>query len=145
MSYQTWHNYGYGICTDTLETAEAARIQALIHCAPEYEKRVADLLCQQGITEPEADDYLELEIDGSYGIASIMESVILESEGISLTSCDDYNGTNYLLYMPSYPWSLRAEERGLTEETVRLVFAKYVSILSDDVLDIDYQSIENGG
>ena len=66
MSYHTWHNYGYGICTDKLETAEVSRIQELIRCAPEYEKVVDKLFQERGITEPTADDYLELEINGPY-------------------------------------------------------------------------------
>lgn len=145
MSYHTWHNYGYGICTDKLETAEVSRIQALIRCAPEYEKVVNTLLQEHGITEPTADDYLELEINGPYGIASILQDVILEVEGLLFSACDDYNSNNYLLYMPSYPWHLQRNEYNLTEEAVRQIFAKYVTILSDEVLDVDYESVENGG
>lgn len=145
MSFQTWHNYGYGICTDKLETADASRIKALIHCAPEYEKRTMELLLERGITDPDADDFLELELTGCYGIASIMEGVILEAEGLHFSACDDYNSTNYLLYMPDYPWNLQPKEHSLTEEAVRLTFAKYASILSDEVLEVEYQSVENGG
>ena len=128
MSYHTWHNYGYGICTDKLETAEVSRIQALIRCAPEYEKVVNTLLQEHGITEPTADDYLELEINGPYGIASILQDVILEVEGLLFSACDDYNSNNYLLYMPSYPWHLQRNEYNLTEEAVRQIFAKYVTV-----------------
>ena len=145
MSHHTWHNYGYGICTDKLETAEVSRIQALIHCAPEYEKVVNKLLHERGIAEPTADDYLELEINGPYGIASILQDVILEAEHLLFSACDDYNSNNYLLYMPSYPWHLQRNEHNLTEEAVRQVFAKYVTILSDEVLEVDYESVENGG
>ena len=145
MSYHTWHNYGYGICTDKLETAEVSRIQALIRCAPEYEKMANKLLQDRGISEPTADDYLELEINGSYGIASILLDVILEAENLLFTACDDYNSNHYLLYMPSYPWHLQKKEHSLTEEAVRQIFTKYVSILSDEVLEVDYESVENGG
>ena len=75
MSYHTWHNYGYGICTDKLETAEVSRIQTLIRCAPEYEKVINKLLQERGITEPTTDDYLELEINGPYGMASILSTM----------------------------------------------------------------------
>lgn len=145
MSYHTWHNYGYGICTDKLETSTVSRIQLLIHCAPEYEKAVNKLLLERGINDPQADDYLELEINGCYGIASLLQDVILEAEGLVFIACDDYNSNNYLLYMPSYPWHLPAKERSLSEEDIRQIFAKYVSILSDEVLEVDYQSVENGG
>lgn len=145
MSHHTWHNYGYGICTDKLENADVSRIKALLHCAPEYEKQAEELLLKRGITEPVADDYLELELTGCYGIASLIEGVILEAEGIQFTACDDYNSANYLLYMPNYPWYLQPKEQNLTEESVRLIFAKYASILSDEELEVDYQSVENGG
>ena len=145
MSHRTWHNYGYGICTDKLEAVEVSRIQALIHCAPEYEKVVNDLLLERKITDPEPDDYLELEINSCYGMASILQDVILEAEGLIFTACDNYDSSNYLLYMPSYPWQLQANEHSLTEESVRQIFAKYASILSDEVLEVDYQSVENGG
>ena len=145
MSHHTWHNYGYGICTDKLENAEVSRIQALIRCAPEYEKVVNKLLQDRGITEPTTDDYLELEINGPYGIASILQDVILEAEHLLFSAWDDYNSNNYLLYMPSYPWHLQRNEHNLTEEAVRQVFAKYVTILSDEVLEVDYESVENGG
>lgn len=145
MSYHTWHNYGFGICTDKLETADVSRIQALIHHAPKYEKQAEELLLERGISVPEADDYLELELTGCYGIASILEGVIMEAEGLQFTACDDYNSTNYLLYMPAYPWNLQPKEHRLTEDDVRLIFAKYTSVLSDEVLEITYQSVENGG
>lgn len=145
MSYQTWHNYGYGICTDPLETTDVARIQALIRCAPKYERKVNKYLLEQEITEPGADDYLEMELDSCYGIASIMEQVILEAEEIQFTACDDFNNAKYLLYMPPYPWTMTPKERDLTEDAVRLILSKYASILTDEVLEIDYQSVENGG
>ena len=47
--------------------------------------------------------------------------------------------------MPSYPWHLQKNEHNLTEEAVRQIFAKYVTILSDEVLEVDYESVENGG
>lgn len=145
MSYQSWHNYGYGICTDSLEIADVSRIKALLQCAPEYEKKAERQLQERGITDPDADDYLELEMSGCYGIASLMEGVILEAEGLQFTACNNYESTNYLLYMPTYPWYLNPKEQGLTEESIRQIFAKYVSILSDEELEVEYQSVENGG
>ena len=37
MSYQTWHEYGYGICVDDIETT-ANKVFELIHLAPNFEK-----------------------------------------------------------------------------------------------------------
>lgn len=145
MSYESWHNYGFGICTDPLETADVSRIKALLHCAPVYEKQVEDLLRDRGITDADADDYLELEINSCYGIASIMADVIEEAENLILTACDNYDSTNYLLYMPSYPWALRANEHNLTEEQIRKIIEKYAAILSDEAVEVEYESVENGG
>ena len=74
-----------------------------------------------------------------------VQDVILEAEHLLFSACDDYNSNNYLLYMPSYPWHLQRNEHNLTEETVKQIFAKYVTILSDEVLEVDYESVENGG
>lgn len=38
MSYQSWHNYGYGICVDDIETT-ADKVFELVHLAPEFEKK----------------------------------------------------------------------------------------------------------
>lgn len=37
------------------------------------------------------------------------------------------------------------KEENLTEETLRLVLAKYIFILTDEVFEVDYCSVENGG
>ena len=145
MSYQTWHNYGFGISTELLEATDVSRIKALIHRAPSYEATVTNLFQDIGIIEPIADDYLELERNNSYGIASIMADVIEEAENLLLTACNNFDGTNYLLYMPSYPWGLRAHETSLTEERVREIIEKYAAILSDEPVEVGYESVENGG
>ena len=51
----------------------------------------------------------------------------------------------YLLYSPSYPWQLKNSERDLTEEQLVQLFGRYVRILTDVPIDVDYQSVENGG
>lgn len=145
MSHVSWHNYGFGICTDPLAAADVSRIRALIHCAPAFEAKVEDLLRDSEIADATADDYLELEINNGYGLASIMAEVIGEAENVLLTACDNYDGEQYLLYMPSYPWSLRANEFTLTEERIRQIVEKYAAILSDEAVEVGYESVENGG
>ena len=39
MSYTTWHNYGYGICTDDIKTTPE-RIEQLLALAPEYAAKI---------------------------------------------------------------------------------------------------------
>jgi len=38
MSYSTWHNYGYGICTSDLKIDSVECIEELLKHAPEYRK-----------------------------------------------------------------------------------------------------------
>lgn len=78
-------------------------------------------------------------------LAIILQNVIQEAEDIRFTACDDYNSEPYLLYEPSYPWNMPVQERNLTEEKLRQLLSKYVSILTDEVFEVDYCSVENGG
>lgn len=71
--------------------------------------------------------------------------MIQEAEHVELTACDDYDGAEYLLFEPLYPWQIREEERFLTEEKIAKLLRKYIQILSDSVLEIEHQSVENGG
>ena len=83
--------------------------------------------------------------DFMLGLATILKEVISEAEGVSFTACDDFNGTDYLIYEPTYPWNMGELEYSLSEGRVKETLQKYVSILTDKAIDIDYQSIENGG
>lgn len=145
MSYHTWHNYGYGICTNALENADVSRIWTLIQMAPSFEKSVRAEFDEEEIADLTAEDFRELECSGRYGIASILESVIREVENIPLCACDDYDNNHYLLYMPTYPWYVQESEVKLTEEILDQLFAKYTSVLSDEEIEVEYQSVENGG
>lgn len=145
MSHCSWHNYGYGICTDDLDITDVSRIEKLIHMAPQYELQIRQKLTEAEIEDPTVDDYLDLDEDYNCGIATILANVIHETEGIWFTACDDYNYSVYLIYQPSYPWELQEKERNLTEESIRLILVKYISILTDQILTIEYHSAENGG
>ena len=71
--------------------------------------------------------------------------MIEEAEGIVFSACTDFEGDQFLIYQPSYPWNLPEAETALTEERTDEILTKYVAILSDDPVEIDYQSVENGG
>ena len=113
--------------------------------APQYEIQVRQRLQDAEITVPTVDDFLELDEDYNCGIATILANVIHEAEGIWFTACTDYNCAVYLIYQPCYPWELQEIERNLTEESIRLILVKYISILTDQILTIEYHSVENGG
>lgn len=154
MSYQSWHNYGYGICVDDISTT-ADKVFELVHLAPEFEKKfyewvetwreendpenIAEIITMEQIYEYEDDCYCE------YGLAPIISAVIEECEGIKLLACSDYNCYHYLIFLVAYPWYMSEKEKNMTEEDVRTLIAKYVNILTDVDITVDYQSVENGG
>lgn len=144
MSFQSWHNYGHGICTDDIKEHNIQRLKTLLSMAPIFEGKVQDRLSREAITSPQWDDYMAYDTDYELGLATILNEVIGEAEGIALTACDDYNGKTYLLYQPKYPWELTDAERGLTKKRVEEIFQRYVGILTDDFIPVGAQEVENG-
>lgn len=145
MSYTTWHNYGYGICTSDLEIKSVKRIEELLIHAPEYRKEIQDWFDECDNREPTVDDYFDFDQDYQNGIATILKEVIKEATGIEFEACDDFDCMRYLIYMPSYPWSMTERDRTVTKEELDEVLKKYVSIITDSEIIIDYQEVENGG
>lgn len=145
MSYSTWHNYGYGICVDDINTQNVERLRALLELAPEFKAKIEDWLSELDIKEPSWDDYMEFDQDYCLGLATILKEVIAEAEGIDLTACDNYDSKAYLLYQPMYPWDMSESDRGLTKEKVAELFRRYASILTDTLIEVDDQAVENGG
>lgn len=145
MSYQSWHIYGYSICVSKLQNVTVEKLRVLLSMAPEYQAKVENWLKESEISEPTVEDYYDFDQDYYLGLATILKEVIQEAEHVELTACDDYDGAEYLLFEPLYPWQIREEERFLTEEKIAKLLRKYIQILSDSVLEIEYQSVENGG
>lgn len=145
MSYCTWHNYGYGFRTDNIHIDSPERVRDLIHLAPDYEAWVLETFSENEITTPSLEDYLSLDEDFDNGIATILAEVIEEIEHIPLTHCDDFDGSVYLTYQPTYPWKLTEAEKMLTVEKLDEMLRKYAAIVTDDPIEMDYQEVENGG
>lgn len=38
MSYISWHNYGYGICEDDIQTKDLERLKAVLKLAPKLDR-----------------------------------------------------------------------------------------------------------
>ena len=93
------------------------------------------------------DDYLEYDEDWNSGVAYLLQKVIEEVENVRLDIAEDFDSYYYLMICPSYAWTtLTKEEKELnTEEKVNDLFRKYVGILTDNEITIEYQSVENGG
>lgn len=145
MSYETWHNYGYGICTSEIPESDVGRLQKLLVLAPKFHAKVEGWLKEQKITEPTWDDYMEYDQDFDLGLATILKEVIEEVEGIALNACDDYDSVRYLMYSPRYPWKLSDADRNLTQEGLKAMFLKYIGILTDREIEVEYQDAKNGG
>lgn len=145
MSYDTWHNYGYGICVDDIKEQDVVKLKQLLDRVPVFHAKVEKWLSDSGVVDPTWDDYMEYDQDFYLGLATLLQKVIEEAEGIQMTVCDDFDCKNYLLYPPSYPWQLNDVERSLTEEQLTEIFRRYVQILTSRPIDIDYQSVSNGG
>lgn len=146
MSYNTWHDYGYGIKVDDIGEVPPEKIRALIHMAPELEKDIDQWLSENDIADPTAEDYFESIIDDESGkLAALMKQVIQEAEDIELLSCDDFDGYRYLIYSSSYPWATSESAHKMTKERLEEIFTKYTKILTDKAIDVDYQSVANGG
>ena len=145
MSYCSWHVYGYGINVSDIVEKSLPRLQKMLNFAPDYQKSILNWFSEIGLSEPSYDDYMEFDQDYRLGLATILKETILEAEHIEFVSCDDFNGNTYLVYGPSYPWRIPNAEKDLTEEKIRAILSKYVSILTDETIIVDYQEIENGG
>ena len=144
MGYKSWHNYGYGICVSEIGEVPVERLITLLECAPVFHAEVQNWMQQHDISQPTYEDYMEYDQIFMLGLASLLSDVIKEAEHIQFTACSDYEGNDYLIYMPSYPWELAESERRLTEDKIVEVLSRYISLLTDKVLDIKYQSVENG-
>ena len=133
------------ICVDDIKEEDVGKLQELLNHAPEFHATIQRWLTEANITEPTWDDYMEFDQDYLLGLATLLQKVIEEAEGIQMTACNNFDSVAYLLYSPSYPWQLKNSERDLTEEQIVQLFGRYVRILTDVPIDVDYQSVENGG
>ncbi len=151
MSYTIWHDYGYGINTDKIETT-FDKILDFVCLAPNY-KKVFEEYMKHDIEELKKlnltmNDFEEMLYNADSPLSSIIASVIYELEDITLTVCSEYDISNFCLFSPKYIWKMTNNERALTEDGVKQLFAKYVAHLTNQTLedlDYGYQEVENGG
>lgn len=144
MSFKTWINYGYGICTDDLPLNND-NLEELMSRAPIFLEECNRWLEEnRGVDCPRGLDYFDAE-DIDYGIATILAEVILEAEGLYFTACDDFDGKTYLIYQPCYPWEMNERDSVMTEEKIADILREYVGILTDSPIEIGHHDVENGG
>lgn len=150
MSYSCWTTDGYGFCIDDLMKKNdhfVDRLLELMKKAPKFYSAFENYIGANKITEVDIEVLNEYgrDIDCCTGISSILRGIIEEIESITLIDCNDFDNHEYLLYGPSYPWSMAECERNLTEKAVNDMFGKYIELLSDSDVPIEYYSVENGG
>lgn len=145
MSYHTYSVDGFGFSVDEINT-NILRLRRLLNCAPNFNKEMDKYLKECEITKPELDDYLEYDQDYLSGLAYILQQVIEEAEDISLVIADDFDCEWFVMLCPSYPWEeISEKQKSLTIEKATEIFQKYIGILTDSPVKIEYQSVENGG
>jgi hypothetical protein len=145
MSYETWHIYGYGVKISEIAEISMSNVVEMVQTAPNFAKNFNEWLRDCDIKEPTLEDLEEFDTDYCLGLVSVLREVISEVENIELTACEDYDGDKYLLYSRSYPWRMTELEKSLKEEDIQSLMVKYLSKITDEAIDIDYYSPENGG
>lgn len=156
MSMQTWVNYGYGVKANDIQT-DMHRLFAFIDLAPNFKKEYYEWLEDNySIKETNKDTpiWAILSMDdilcyedtyGNDGIAAILLNVMTEKEKIDFYGTVDYNGDAYVMYPPAYPWQLREEEHGITQDFLTQVFKKYIKMLTEEEIEVDFYAAENFG
>jgi hypothetical protein len=148
MSYQTWSTYGFGFCVNDIKTTpeKILKLAALNEDTLNDLREYFDFIYEDGYEDKELtlDDFCDFEgIDGELGLSTVLREVI--DKEIPIVWADDFDGYNYILYCPSYPWNLQEKEKNLTREDVQKIFQRYIKILTDESIEIDFCCVENGG
>lgn len=145
MSYHTWSIDGYGFSVARIETT-ATKVRELLSYAPKFNNKIREDLMERGITNPKLGDYLSYDEVWCSGLAYIIQETISEAEDIQLDIASNFDDEWYVLFCPSYPWSnISNKEKCLTQESLTKIFSKYIKILTDNQIYINFQSVENGG
>lgn len=148
MSYHTWSIDGFGFCVDDIKTTPkrvlklAALNEATLSDLREY---LSDVY-ENGYKDEELtmEDFDEFEgTYGELGLSTILRDVI--GQEIPIDWADDFDGYDYILYCPTYPWNLQEREKNLTSDSIKEIFEKYIKILTDEPITITYCRVENGG
>lgn len=144
MSYHVYTIDGYGICNDW-EDCETTRdrIEKLLDTTCELEERFHNSFGFEYSVEEVENEY---ESDSGYmGLFGLLCDAINEDSDIKFCVCDDFDGAYYILYTPTYPWNLGADEKRITEEDIKRFLWKYTTILFGHPFKVDYYRCENGG
>lgn len=131
---------GYGICTDKINTTPK-QMRKLLKLAPETEKSVKsyfkdfDMPYSSAKYMDEFEDYEDY--NGNQGIAVILKEIFEEVEDITLEVSSDY------VYLPiDAPWNFGETEKHLTHDALEKLFDAYVSILTNEKIEMEFLTIQ---
>lgn len=152
MSYQSWHAYGLGIRCEDIKT-NLDRLKAMLSLAPKTNFAIRRYLEREGFNSvpgdsgkiPTWDDYMAYDENFDLGLATILAEVMAECEDVRFSAVDDAEGNTYVVYSQSYPWRMSDKEKNLSEHAVWEMIQKYVRMLTDADVAVEYQEIKNGG
>ena len=146
MGYHTYSVEGFGFSVDEIDT-NIPRLRQFLHCAPDFRKEIDKYFLDTQIVNQKLDDYLEYDQDCGSGLAYIIQRVIEEAEDTWITIAENFDGEWFVLLSPAYPWVKQGSTYNAltTEDKARKLLQKYIDILTDSQVSIDYQSVENGG
>lgn len=157
--------HGHGICTDfsmrgkfkEIKTSEDLEpLKKLINMAPNF---AADhtMATLEAMEETILEDKMSLagaasdlayalfgDDAGLCGLSHILALVIAECEDIHLVSTLDGDCNEYLLLAKKFPWQMTEREKSLTQSELDAIFDKYVSVLTDEPIEIQYMELDLG-
>lgn len=143
--YNTWHEYGFGFCVDDIKTTPD-KVLLLASLDKDILEEVEQCLENSGLAcdiACDIDIFDELQDCGdAVGLSYILANMIKEFD---VLCASDFDGRRYILYAPSYPWERDERDIDLTPQKISDIFNRYIRILTDDPIIIDYRSVENGG
>ena len=132
MSYST---DGYGFCVDHINTT-AEKVVALAS-TNRYTLSAIQFLAK-GI-KCELNELTLEDLDSGMGVAYTLKEVI--SQELPVVQTEDFAGQNFILFEPTYPWS--RSEKNYSREEVDEIYRKYIKLLTDEDINIGYQTVEN--
>lgn len=147
MSFRTYVIYGLGVCSDQAPQVTREGVEALLAMAPETAKYVRSHPEYSESDDHFANlDWYEADSCCVNGAFALLSDVLAEREHmIYFTLCDDFDGLQYILYEPCYPWEVSVRDMSMTPTSIREIFDKYTMVLYGMTLPVVYYECHNGG
>ena len=163
MSYQTWHEYGFGFnfsvfeaeCEKIGDPITVENVERLLACNLPLQRDVHEWLDEIKEGNPDCvitlDDYRDFDQDFRLELSKLFADVLQGTEELPHVSaaCDE-NNDHYVIFGQGYPWNMTEKEKRITVDEMETIFRTYLAILKPATsgqfqVEIDNQSIENCG